>query len=356
MIVLRVRNVHEALHSALRALLEVGVKRASRNGDVLQFPEPVTTVYDYPEERVLFWPQRDANPFLHFAESLWMLAGRNDLAFMEFFSSNFRNFSDDGATLGGAYGYRWRKYFGSDQLVSVVEALRADKNDRRAVLQMWDGSEDHRSQHNKKDVPCNTAAYFNIDPTSGRLDMLVSNRSNDIIWGAYGANAVHFSYLQEFVACAVNVSVGRYRQVSNNLHLYVNPLAERCIKIADEPLEDPYFGLDSARPALFREGEGIHYGDWLSECEHFVSSPMGALAPGMSFFFRRVAFPIFQAHALYKQNDAGSFLQRIDAALRIVETCRDPAWAKACSEWLLRRKQSAILKSVAPKATEETEQ
>lgn len=355
MIVLRARNVHEALRLALIEILKVGVKRSSRNGDVLQFPEPVTTIYEKPNERVLFWAQRDANPFLHFAESLWMLAGRRDLAFMSFFAKSFEAFSDDGSILGGAYGYRWRKYFGSDQLISVVEALRANKNDRRAVLQMWDGREDHRFQNEKKDVPCNTAAYFSIDPISGDLDMLVSNRSNDMIWGAYGANAVHFSYLQEFIACALSVGVGRYRQVSNNLHLYINSLSERVVPIADLPEEQPYAELEGCTPRLFTQLDSGGYTEFLNQCEHFVSDVGGATAPGMHWFFRRVALPIFQAHSLYKMENQGNTLQRIDAAREYVGLCKDPAWAQACDEWLLRRKQSAILKQSAPKAGGETE-
>ncbi len=78
--VISVRNVHEALPEALRFLRQTGVPRDSRNGAVLQAPCPVTTVYRRPDERVLFWPERDANPFFHFMESLWMLAGRNDVA------------------------------------------------------------------------------------------------------------------------------------------------------------------------------------------------------------------------------------------------------------------------------------
>ena len=71
--VIRARNVHEALPEAVRYLALYGVEAESRNGKVLLAPEPVTTVYERPKERVLFWPQRDANPFFHFYEGLWML-------------------------------------------------------------------------------------------------------------------------------------------------------------------------------------------------------------------------------------------------------------------------------------------
>ena len=52
------------------------------------------------------------------------------------------------------------------------------------------------------------------------LDMTVCNRSNDLVWGMLGANVVHFSFLQEYLACRLGVEVGRYTQFSNNLHVY----------------------------------------------------------------------------------------------------------------------------------------
>jgi thymidylate synthase len=69
-----------------------------------------------------------------------------------------------------------------------------------------------------KDIPCNTHAYFWID--SFGLNITVCCRSNDVIWGAYGANAVHFSILQEYIAARLGVSIGRYYQISNDFHIY----------------------------------------------------------------------------------------------------------------------------------------
>ena len=50
----------------------------------------------------------------------------------------------------------------------------------------------------REEIPCNTAIYFKV--REGKLNMTVSNRSNDVIWGTFGANVVHMSILQEYVA------------------------------------------------------------------------------------------------------------------------------------------------------------
>ena len=98
---------------------------------------------------VLFNSARDCNPWFHLYESLWMLAGRNDVASIAYYAKNMANYSDDGKTLNGAYGFRWRHmvargqpWKGVDQLDILVNHLKADPTSRRAVLQMWNVEDD----------------------------------------------------------------------------------------------------------------------------------------------------------------------------------------------------------------------
>lgn len=234
--VIETSNVNTALHSALFYLDQEGIEEDSRNGKVLVAPGPVTTVYENSQQRVLFSPMRDANPFFHLMEALWMLAGRYDAAFPTYFNSNFTSFSDDGVTIHGAYGHRWRRWFNTDQLNWIINELRANPASRRCVLTMWDACahkhpalQDSLFEHTNdplkattggKDVPCNTHAY--VDVRGGYLNLTVCCRSNDIWWGCYGANAVHFSILQEYLAGMIGVAVGKYYQISNNFHIYTD--------------------------------------------------------------------------------------------------------------------------------------
>ena len=209
------RNVQNALYLGLELFRQAGEIRDSRNGQVIVVPGPVTTHYTRPRERVLFWPQRDANPFFHFFESLWMLAGRNDVAFVSQFAKQMAEYSDDGIFLHGAYGYRWqyhyRRYGHSEeyfnQLQILIRRLKEDPNDRRCVLSMWDPNADLDIQ--SKDIPCNTHVYFSRN-FYNQLDMTICCRSNDMIWGGYKTNAVHFSILQEFMAATIGCDVKDY--------------------------------------------------------------------------------------------------------------------------------------------------
>src|SRR5690242_7931923 len=153
MLVIDANNVNGAWHQAKLFLNRSGVLRQSRNGEVLEYPDPVTTKYRYPRERVLFDEKRDSNPFFSFFEGLWMLAGRNDVAWISQFNKRMMSYSDDGVTYHAAYGHRWRQHFDKDQLPEIIDLLKGNYDERRAVLQMWDPRTD--LGRNGKDLPCN---------------------------------------------------------------------------------------------------------------------------------------------------------------------------------------------------------
>lgn len=139
--VLTAMNPDQGLNIALDQVLTFGLAGESRNGPVLRFPTPVTTVWATPLNRVSYSEVRDANPFLHLMEAMWMLAGRNDVETMGFYAKQMLAYSDDGVALNAAYGFRWRHHFGRDQLDEAVEILKKDPASRQVVVQIWD-SED----------------------------------------------------------------------------------------------------------------------------------------------------------------------------------------------------------------------
>lgn len=341
--VLESRNVHEALLRGMFHLKMHGQRRESRAGDVIVADGPVTTLYQKPTERVVFWPERDCNPFFHFMEGLWMLDGRNDVAWLSQFSSNIAQFSDDGLTFHGAYGYRWTEYFTSpsseneqdypiNQLSVIAMMLRRNPNERRCVLGMWDPYADLGREG--KDVPCNTHIYFKIN-LHGQLDMTVCNRSNDIIWGAYGANAVHFSMLQEFMAAAVGVPVGRYWQVSNDYHAYVDVMKkhEPLLEYTDALIVYPYRKRPSSQMIVPFPMVNGPLDTWIQDLRMFVEE--GPVIGFRDRFFKKVAAPMWNAWFAWKDKDDPD---RVQHALKEIENCEASDWRMACQEWLDRRR------------------
>ncbi len=336
MIVIKARNAHEALPEGLRLLRERGLRRESRNGTVLVAPEPVTTLYHRPEERVVFWPDRDCNPFFHLMESLWMLHGRNDVEFLTRFVGRMSDYSDDGETFHGAYGYRWRQHFQSiDQLPLIIKELKNNPDSRRCVLQMWDARVDLGRRG--KDLPCNTQVFFSRRG-DGALDMTVCNRSNDIIWGAYGANAVHFSILQEYIARFIGCPIGSYWQTSNNYHAYLEtyeplaPLADqaRCIY---SNRRNPY---EHIRPFSIKT---VSNAEWELDLDTFMNYPNSDKFHDV--FFSRVVRPMYCAHEAWKDRKKEPE-ERFALATEILQQCVAEDWRIAAEGWLERRLEKIL--------------
>lgn len=342
MLVIEGRNVNDIYAQARKLIREVGVASTSRAGDVLVAPYPVMSIYARPCERVLWCAARDANPFFHLMESIWMLAGRDDAAFLNRYVRDFGDrFAEAGGRLHGAYGARWRWHWEYDQLRIVVERLRRDPSDRRVVIAMWDpdhdlhsrdqwtddgGREDEYSE--PRDLPCNTQLYPRVrhDGETMVLDLTVLCRSNDVIWGAYGANAVHFSFLQEYLAAAIGVAVGTMYQLSNNWHGYV-PVLDRTEPTT--PGVDLYTNTYEATPRPMVTLPEL----FVRDCETFCDDPLLEQDSSDRYgndWFREVATPMARAAAARREGDVAE-------AARLADTVAAPDWRLAAQRWLARR-------------------
>lgn len=380
--VITARNVNDAYHKGLRHLLTKGIPAQSRAGEVLVAPTPVTTVYERPQERVLFDARRDANPFFHLFESLWMLHGSCDARWLDLFVKDFSSrFAEDNGIQHGAYGWRWRHAFGFDQLDAVVARLEKDPNDRQAVIQMWDARDkgielvggetvDQTGENDLngvwKDRPCNTHVYLRIrqeevdygpiehgmkwSSVKGHnkavkeynkvLDITVCCRSNDAIWGTYGANAVHFSVLQEYLAARLRVGIGRYYQVSNNFHVYRSALElimARSPSSFDMKWLDEYQGANGnfVRP-MFTHPDTIDI-DLRNFMKWAYSYEDGGPSSGefTNKWFSTTAVPLFMAAKAWRDEN------RALALYAITHHHIAPDWWRAVSAWMERRIKNA---------------
>lgn len=328
------RNVNDAFAQGMGLFVSPSVMlEQSRGGDVFSWPGPVITYTANSMERVLFNPLRDANPFFHLFESLWMLAGRNDLAWLSQFNKRMTEYTDDGVTQPAAYGHRWRNHFHYDQLTMVINELKRDHGTRRAVLSMWDPITDYDALlNNGADLPCNTNCFFRI--IHGVLYMSIQCRSNDAIWGAHGANAVHFSILMEYIAAKVGVSVGGMTQYSWNYHFYPNNVKfspQEYINAHDDPYEhrntctvSPLFGRRT-------EPDIVTFDADLKKFMLMAEPNFNGLVPIMEHkFLLHTAKPMLAAWRSFKGKnmpDALNYASQIGAV----------DWRLACTQWLERR-------------------
>lgn len=335
-----VRNVNEALEQLVqRTDWPVWRDISPRGMRTLEHQGPFITEYTNPRERVLFSSARDANPFFHFFESLWILAGRKDLAYLRQFNSQIARYSDNDHDFYAAYGYRLREHFHTDQIIEAVTLLRKDNTTRQVVLSIWDPRMDLGAI--TVDMPCNCMIMLKV--RDGRLNMTVCCRSNDAIWGAYGANAVQFSVLQEFIASAVDVEVGSYVQMSDSFHVYTDNEAWLRLVQASSLERTDHYEMNKVKPyPLVNETKGTPY-VWLEQCEEFISLKNIKFLPDeYDSFFVKVAKPLKMAWDHYKNNDVDKN-QRIDHAISFIQQdCQATDWALACTEWLERRKEVEV--------------
>lgn len=336
---IRVRNVAEALPLGLQYLARSGRPVPSRNGPTLEAPGVVMTVYDNPTERFVLDPVRNCNPFFHFIEGLWMIAGDNRVGALAHFNKRMLDYSDDGLTLNGAYGHRARFQFGVDQLDAVRMRLLNDRDTRQAVVCLWDPAKDVNAI--TKDRPCNDLITFRI--RDRHLDMVVHCRSNDVIWGAYGANAVHFSMIQEWLAASVGVRVGTYTQVSDSYHVYTDlPLWKQYMSGEWRPYEhvvNPY-DRDDVYPvqlfedheeALLAQQEAVGFFNILGTGAPLDATITGGYASALkSFVFSDVVRLMVLAWVNHKNGQPS-------AALACTDRIAAPDLRVACQEWLERR-------------------
>jgi hypothetical protein len=171
--------------------------------------------------------------------------------------------------------------------------------------------------------------------------MIVFNRSNDIIFGCYGANAVHFSFLQEYIACCCGLSLGTYTQLSSDFHAYKNVLEQKVDNnsvsdetvTADLNLANPLVWIPMIKPAT-QETQDHLDNDIKLAVEPFTD------VEGRSYNHREyrtsfgynVLLPMRRAFYAYK-------FEGRDEALAVLST-KDKSidWLYAASAWLSRRK------------------
>lgn len=319
MLTIHDRNVNGNYAAAINIIRVEGVRSDSRAGEVSVMPYPVMTVTDRPCERVLLCPRRDANPFFHFFESLWMLAGRQDADWLDRFVRDFSSrFAEDGGLQHGAYGHRWRKHWGVDQINWAIGALRDNHEDRRVVISMWDPRADIEDRPDGvRDLPCNTHIYPRVH--NGHLDLTICCRSNDVVWGAYGANAVHFSFLLEYMAGRIGVLPGRMYQLSNNWHGYSSVLE----KVGDPAETDPYETEVRAEPI------GDQWAWWDTDLAMFMWEP-GDSHNYVNEWFALTVTPMWVSHNLWAEG-------KRDNAMEIAQHISSTDWRLAVTSWMARR-------------------
>ena len=300
-----------------------------RGGPTREILHAAVSIAD-PRQRWAVSRQPALNPALALAEVVGIMAGRNDLAFLEFWSREYRKYAGDGPELHGAYGYRMRHHLSIDQLDRAFRALSSNPDTRQVVLQIWDSEVDMPNPDGTPvddDIPCNVVSMPKV--RDGRLEWLQVIRSNDVFRGL-PYNLVQFTSLQEILAGWLNVECGTYNQLSDSLHIYDGDTAD---VLASDPLPDVALNTDSL--ALPRDESDQVFKELEGRIEKLIDPDLasGALEGLASWDSAPEAYrnimAVLVAETFRRQGDA-------DSAVEVMSCCTNPAYQQLWTRWLAR--------------------
>lgn len=256
------KGINAFLKGSCQLLLKEGKKRETRGKVCYELPEPYMFKIEQPTARIVSIPERKWYVSLPYAESLWLASGRNNIEFIHKYLPRMDIFSDDKIYMRGGYGPRFRHFNGDssdykislvqeehpsevDQFRYITECFHEDLSTRRAIITIGDPMKDDfdENRHLKQtlDVPCTRMLHFLKDTDTNKLNLIVSMRSNDLIWGASAVNVFNFTFIQEYFAAILGLGIGNYYHIANNFHFYEDKRAMvETIALADDVDDVPY--------------------------------------------------------------------------------------------------------------------
>lgn len=344
MITFEATSADAAWRQAVARLRATAPQQEGRDQTTRELVHATFTLHD-PRQRVIFG--RAINPAFALAEVLWILAGANDVRFLQFWNPRMKRYSDDGASFHGAYGYR----LGAqptlpadiaarlrhtpleaaprlDQLKGAYEALRAAPHSRQVVLQIWDRALDLPDPDPRsKDIPCNLMSHLLL--RDGKLEWLQVMRSNDLIWGT-PYNFIQWTTIQEIVAGWLGVEVGSYNHISDSLHVYQRHWAE-LDAIQTEPPPVP------TNTADLRLG----YAEWEATWGHMIQAALDLAAKTTLAELTEVARvfegmpPAYQEWGALLSAEALARHGFVDAANEAIAAA-GPFWGASWRQWMER--------------------
>lgn len=158
---------------------------------------------------------------LFIAEIIWYLQGDKELDFFQKFSRIWDDFKDetDSNTVETSYGYRWRGFFGRDQVDGLIKMLEREPSSRQGVVVTWDPNTDGLNSPKKKNVPCVPLWVANI--VGGELNIHFLFRSQDVMLGL-PHDIAGFALLQLILAQRLGVKPGYLHYSGSHVHIYDN--------------------------------------------------------------------------------------------------------------------------------------
>ena len=154
------------------------------------------------------------------AETAWQLSGKQSTEFINKHAPKlWYKFEDKPGKITNAQGYRWRHYFGRDQIAAAIQSILSYPTDRQIVISSWDPARDGLGvkQPNTHCLP-----FISLRPEVGKnlLHMTVFSRSADMILG-FPYDLYNYTFLLHALSQSTYFYPGYLSIVLNNYHVYL---------------------------------------------------------------------------------------------------------------------------------------
>lgn len=242
----RASTLDDLLNDVFRRLISSGQEIYPSKGKAYELTGAVLELTN-PRARMSRTEAR-ALIFSWLGELLWYLAGSDDFSFIQYYIKDYKPDYDGATSVMAAYGPRLRPKR-RDQLRWAVNLIKEKPDTRRAVIPIFHPKDTRSSL---PEVPCTCTLHFLL--RGRRLEMITHMRSNDAYVGLPG-DIFAFTMIQEIVATALNVGLGRYKHLVGSLHLYDSDrkkaeryLAEgyqKNVVMPVMPLGDPFPSIET---------------------------------------------------------------------------------------------------------------
>jgi len=255
----------DAYCGTLRGIQQNGSIVVSRGLETKEI-RPAMFIFNNPRERFLTCSGRNIHPFFQKLESIYILGGRGDVKWISYYLKNMEKYSDGQDEFNAPYGKRMRHVGNGrsfqydnrgfhDQFEHCYRYLDKDPDTRHAVMTFWDPVLDFYKVKTI-DRPCNVSFFFLI--RDGKLDLTISNRSNDVNLGFFNANVVQFSVILETMAMLLGVPVGKQIHFINSLHYYTDdPITEEVLSQNKEETEFNMYKYIRPHPFGLKNEAGV---------------------------------------------------------------------------------------------------
>lgn len=166
-----------------------------------------------PKQRVITTEWRKFSEKYAEREFAWYMSGNRSVEDIKKYAPIWDKMHGGDNIVNSNYGYQWMR---NGQLEKCIKQLKENKDTRQAWFTIFDGKEKDKYKY---DTPCTLSVGFDIKPGSNALDMCVTMRSNDLVYG-FCNDQYCWTKLQEIIASELGIPVGTYYHFAHDLHIY----------------------------------------------------------------------------------------------------------------------------------------